>query len=405
MTISQKRQIIAKSRACPSMTHADLADWAAEAFQLPRKPARPTISAILSNATRILSKSYGDGKRRKPLKVASERMERRLALWIQEYEDQNVYLSRQLIKTMARDLQVELCDAWDLGLSDGWLTRFLLRHGLKSRRLHGEAASASPKVVHEGLQSLQKVTDLYSPSDVYNMDETGLCYAMAPARSICSKNMRGVKKNKTRITLALTSNADGSDTLPILFLGRAAKPRCFSGKTPAECGFHYKNNSKAWMTGAVYRDWLRALDRDMRAAGRHILLLLDNASSHSSGGLALTNVRVHKLPPNTTAYLQPMDAGIIATFKQHYRRKQLEWVFGKIKRREKIDKNAYKIDQRQAMEWSEAIWEDMRKTQTMHNCFRHTGVIFNGVDERSSCSYGDDVKVDEVILRTSQFHL
>ncbi|GMG16432.1 unnamed protein product [Phytophthora fragariaefolia] len=105
------------------------------------------------------------------------------------------------------------------------------------------------------------------------------------------------------------------------------------------------------------------------------------------------------------AYLRPNDAGIIATFKQHYRRKQLEWVFRKIKRREKIDKNAYIVDQRQAMEWSEAIWEDMRKTQTMHNCFRHTGVIFNGVDERSSCSYGDDVKVDEVILRTSQFHL
>ncbi|GMF26654.1 unnamed protein product [Phytophthora fragariaefolia] len=305
---------------------------------------------------------------------------------------------------MARDLQVELCDAWDLGLSDGWLTRFLRRHGLKSRKLHGEPASSSPKVVHEGLQSLQKVTDLYSPSDVYNMDETGLCYAMTPVRSICSKNMRGVKKNKTRITLALTSNTDGSDTLPILLLGRAAKPRCFGGRTPAECGFHYKNSSKAWMNGAVYRDWLRALDRDMRAAGRHILLLLDNASSHSSGELALTNVRVHKLPPNTTVYL-PMDAGIIATFKQHYRRKQLEWVFRKIKRREKIDKDAYIVDQRQAMEWSEAIWGDMPKTQTMHNCFHRSGVIFNGVDERSSCSYGDDVKVDEVILRTSQFHL
>jgi hypothetical protein len=217
--------------------------------------------------------------------------------------------------------------------------------------------------------------------------------------------MRGVKKNKTRITLALTANADGSDALPVLYLGHAAKPRCFKNRKPETFGFNYRNNKKAWMTSEIYGEWLRALDRDMRAAGRHILLLLDNASSHAAKDLALTNVKVRKLPPNTTAFLQPMDAGIIAAFKLRYRRKQVEWVYGKIKRGEDIGKKAYAVDQRQAMEWCEEIWHDMKNTPTIGNCFRHTGVVFNGVDERSGSSYGDDVSVEEVILRASQIHL
>ncbi|KAE8898636.1 hypothetical protein PF005_g16096 [Phytophthora fragariae] len=155
------------------------------------------------------------------------------------------------------------------------------------------------------------------------MDETELCYAMPPARSIGSKNMRGVKEHKTRITLSLTANADGSDALPILYIGKSKKPRCLGKKPPEQHGFQYRSNKMAWMTGDVFRDWLINFDRDMRASGRQILLLLDNASSHTSDNLVLTNVRLEPLTPNTTAFLQPMDGGIIADFMRSYRKQQL----------------------------------------------------------------------------------
>jgi len=128
-------------------------------------------------------------------------------------EAKNVCLSRELIRLKALDLQNELCDAWDLSFSDGWLTAFERRHDLRSRQRPGEAASADPEAVRVGLQALQDLTDLYDTKDVYNMDESGLCYAMAPARSICTRRSRRVKKNKTRITVAFTANADGSDAL------------------------------------------------------------------------------------------------------------------------------------------------------------------------------------------------
>jgi len=54
----------------------------------------------------------------------------------------------------------------------------------------------------------------------------------------------------------------------------------------------------------------------MRRANRNILLLIDNAPTHNLlNSLNLTNVTIHCLPPNTTSHLQPLDAGIIHSFK------------------------------------------------------------------------------------------
>jgi hypothetical protein len=309
----------------------------------------------------------------------------------------------------ARELQARLCDAWDLNFSVGWMTGFLRRHGLLFRQLHGEAASADPVAVQEGLRRVQQVTDSYAAEDIYNMDETGLCYAMAPTRSICSSKMRGVKKNKTRITLAMTANADGSDALPILYLGRAKNPRCYNKKSAEQLGFQYRANTKAWMTRKVFQDWVRGVDRDMRSAGRHILLLLDNASSHQTGDLHLTNVTIEHLPPNTTAFLQPMDAGIIASFKAGYKKKKLLWVFNQIREPESMKKNPYAVDQLQAMRWSDEVWQDIRGKQTIKNCFRHTGICFLGpkedADDAADCSYGDDVEVSDVMLRLANMQI
>ncbi|ETN17401.1 hypothetical protein PPTG_05213 [Phytophthora nicotianae INRA-310] len=175
MKIQQKRELIQKAADCPSMTQEELGTWA---------------------KAESLSEGYGDGKRRKPLQVTSSALEKLLRDWIMKVEANGVCLSRELIKMKARDIQKDLCDAWDLTFSDGWLTAFERRHRLKSRKLPGEAHSADPVAVGLGHQQLQEITDLYEPKDVYNMDETGLCYAMAPARSICTKGARGAKKKR-----------------------------------------------------------------------------------------------------------------------------------------------------------------------------------------------------------------
>ncbi|POM60260.1 hypothetical protein PHPALM_30901 [Phytophthora palmivora] len=341
MKIEQKRGIIRKAADTPIMTQIELSAWAKTTYKLKRAPAQTTISDILSMAPTIMSKAYGDGKRRKPL---------------DKVEEQKVCLSRELIEMKAKDLQKELCDAWELSFWDGWLTAFQKRHGLRYRQRHGEAASADVAAVHIGRQNLQDITDLYDPQDIYNMDDTGLCYAMAPVRSICTSGARGVKR---------------------------------------------------WMTGLIFREWLLNLDRNMRAANRHVLLVIDNASCHSMGDVVCTNIRVEFLPPNTTTFLQP----IIALFKREYRRKQLIWAYDKLKNADhtSIKKGIYSVDQLQAMRWSKDIWNNMQGKSAIQNCFRHTGIVFNAVDKRNSgsgnSSYSGDVGVEEIIIRASQLSL
>ncbi|KAL0021024.1 hypothetical protein WJX77_008053 [Trebouxia sp. C0004] len=86
----------------------------------------------------------------------------------------------------------------------------------------------------------------------------------------------------------------------------------------------------------VFESWIKTVNSRMASQRRHILMLMDNASSHrivtipleklqGLDSFRLSNILVVYLPPNTTSKVQPLDAGIIAAFKQHYRKYLLRW--------------------------------------------------------------------------------
>uniref|UniRef100_U9UNG0 DDE-1 domain-containing protein n=1 Tax=Rhizophagus irregularis (strain DAOM 181602 / DAOM 197198 / MUCL 43194) TaxID=747089 RepID=U9UNG0_RHIID len=75
------------------------------------------------------------------------------------------------------------------------------------------------------------------------------------------------------------------------------------------------------MQVSIWNNYLKKLDMQIQLQNRNILLLVDNASIHIiNEEINLTNVVVHFLPPNTTSYLQPYDAGIINSFKAQYQK-------------------------------------------------------------------------------------
>jgi hypothetical protein len=119
LKIKEKWALIEKAAACPDMTQHDLSAWAKSTFKLKRAPAQTTVSDILKRAAAIMRADYGDGNRRKPLRVTSLALETTLWTWIQRLEAQAICLSRALITMKARDIQRELCDAWELSFSDG----------------------------------------------------------------------------------------------------------------------------------------------------------------------------------------------------------------------------------------------------------------------------------------------
>ena len=83
----------------------------------------------------------------------------------------------------------------------------------------------------------------------------------------------------------------------------------------------YRTSPTAWMTGELFVDYLKWLDKEMELQNiGHALLILDNASMHVvPSSLRLRRTTVDFLPPNVTSVKQPMDAGIIRSFKAYYR--------------------------------------------------------------------------------------
>jgi hypothetical protein len=59
-------------------------------------------------------------------------------------------------------------------------------------------------------------------------------------------------------------NADGSEKLPPVVIGKAKQPRAFQRKTAAQLGFYYRNNATVWMTTVLYQEWIRDWDAKLR---------------------------------------------------------------------------------------------------------------------------------------------
>jgi hypothetical protein len=99
---------------------------------------------------------------------------------------------------------------------------------------------------------IREVLAPFAKRDQWNFDETGLFAFAPPDCGLATKQMSGKKTSKFRITVALACNADGSEKMPAMFIGKSKQPRCFGKVSPATQGFYYWNNKKAWMTGELF---------------------------------------------------------------------------------------------------------------------------------------------------------
>jgi len=76
------------------------------------------------------------------------------------------------------------------------------------------------------------------------MDESAFFHNAVPRGSICKSAAPALKQSKVRVTMACCTNVDGSQKLPLHFLGTALKPRWYSRKPKA---MQYMGTSKGWM--------------------------------------------------------------------------------------------------------------------------------------------------------------
>ncbi|GFY09639.1 tigger transposable element-derived protein 1 [Trichonephila clavipes] len=105
-----------------------------------------------------------------------------------------------------------------------------------------------------------------------------------------------------------------------LLINKSLRPRALKGKDLKQLPVHWMVNPKSWMTTAIFTEWFNncfvpEVEAYMKEKSLDfkVLLIVDNAASHPQ--LEHPNVQLVFLPPNTTSLIQPLDQGIIATFK------------------------------------------------------------------------------------------
>ena len=127
----------------------------------------------------------------------------------------------------------------------------------------------------------------------------------------------------------------------------------------------------------------------MRKQGREVILFLDNATVHPTSLIDMhSNIKIVFLPKNTTSRLQPLDAGLIQSFKTKYRKKLMRYVIARINDDLTASEIAKDIDILQAITWVADSWKEV-SVETIKNCFAKCGITDqSGQDEDDLLSGG-----------------
>jgi transcriptional regulator with XRE-family HTH domain len=359
LTYSDKKKILALADENKKLTQQDIASFLG--------CNRSTVSRVLKDRSKIEGLDADDANRRRIKGCKNEELENVLAEWIRLKRGLKQTIPSTLVREQARSL-AESLEITDFKFSDGWLFNFFKRHDFSNVHLHGEGGSANEEQVQAARLRLQEKLCNFSPHNIYNADETGLYYKLLPKRSVVLNSelgsVRGTKIFKDRLTILLCTNATGTNKIVPWVVGHAANPRCLKGKS--NLPVKYCSSKNGWMTHEIMSLFLISLDDSLKCPS---ILLLDNFSGHQKAleGVTLRNLTIEFLPPNTTSHLQPLDGGVIESFKAHYRRSLAHKVLSD-------DIELRNVDLMQAFVMLANAWSHVTPL-TIANCWQKTGIV------------------------------
>lgn len=118
-------------------------------------------------------------------------------------------ISGPILQERGRQIAEELgLPSGEFKASNGWLSRFQKRHSVAFRTISGESAAVNPDTIEEWKQRLPALIEKYDENDVFNCDETGLCFKALPDKSFVLKKeeCKGGKRSKERYTVLLCAS-------------------------------------------------------------------------------------------------------------------------------------------------------------------------------------------------------
>jgi hypothetical protein len=188
----QKALVCEYHQKNPGINYEEIGNWVKKEFKLQFAPDPTTVGRILRNSTRYESIQPQNARLLKARVVKHPHLEQAMATWVLQMEHRKICLSDDLIQKKARTLATMMgIPAESFKASNGWLSNFKNRNGLKQHRIHGESGDAQMTGIEEHMQILQAKISGYNHDDIYNMDETGLFYNLAPDKTIVSRQIEG----------------------------------------------------------------------------------------------------------------------------------------------------------------------------------------------------------------------
>ncbi|CAB5388009.1 unnamed protein product [Rhizophagus irregularis] len=226
---------------------------------------------------------------------------------------------------------------------------------------------------------LQELISKYDPNDVFNFDKTGLFYHMTPNQTLASGPVSGTKKDKTRITVLLRCNSNGTEKIKPLVIGNAQKSHCLRGININNASSHLEPKKKEANNNELYNSDKTSAAESSYAAknkkGKKRAVSKPKKSRQLfddlSQPLELTNITIKYLPPNTTSHLQPMDQGIINNFKVKYKQYYCWHLIRQFDNGEDIGR---KLNLLEAINYLSDAWLDVLQN-TISNCWAKAGIL------------------------------
>lgn len=142
---------------------------------------------------------------------------------------------------------------------------------MKKLALKGEILSNDLNSANKFAEFLQEkiMTENLQLDNIYNADESGIYYKMLLKYTYAlptDKSAAGMKEDKHRFTALFCSNATGTHRIPLLIIGKSAKPRCFKNLIRGQTKLHdlnylpkldvsYSGQTSAWMNCEIFKRW------------------------------------------------------------------------------------------------------------------------------------------------------
>lgn len=361
LTWDEKRKICEVQLEKPTFTHSELAKYMVDHHGF-RLVNRSTISKILDESQKWLevSPNLREGKTRRVRDAKWPQVDKALMLWVGQIRARKGAINDNMLIEKATEFR----DAFgisknDFKLSHGWLEKFKSRHEVACQSLHTNETSNE---VADGVPhaKLLGIIASYNPENVFNYDEIGLYYRASPSKPLIEHD---------RVTLGLCANISGKERMKMIFVHKSPRPRCFPEHFDPNNLVHFFSNVNAWMSSDIFTAWVMGENKRMADQDRNILVLLDDAASHSIDGILktklgdfdaiiLSNITLLFLP---TPSVQPLDQGVISALKLRYKRKLLTWML--------THSEGQTLDVLQCMIWLFATWNDL-DAEIVRNAWR-----------------------------------